>query len=199
MRAADLLTLETDFPIWERFFLVAPLLIVGSKERSGGFDLAAKHMATPIGWQNYYGFVCSPRHHTYDNIAEHGAFTVSFPRPDHLVETSLTATSRDESGAKPALEALETFPAAVVDGVLVADCDLYLECELERVVDGFGENSLIVGRVVHAAATPGAVRVHDRDDGELLFETPLTAYLQPGRIARISESYSFPYAVDFTL
>ena len=44
------------------------LVLVGKREPDGGHDLAPKHMSTPIGWDNYYGFVCTPRHHTYGNI-----------------------------------------------------------------------------------------------------------------------------------
>lgn len=36
--------------------MVAPLVIIGSREPDGGFDLAPKHMAMPVGWQNYYCF-----------------------------------------------------------------------------------------------------------------------------------------------
>src|SRR5271166_1755994 len=75
-----LISLDLNRPIWERFFTVAPLVIIGSRDESGVFDLAPKHMATPLGWQNYFGFVCTPRHRTYQNIQRQGAFTVTFPR-----------------------------------------------------------------------------------------------------------------------
>ena len=32
--------------VWERVFTVAPLVIVGSKETDGTYDLAPKHMAS---------------------------------------------------------------------------------------------------------------------------------------------------------
>ena len=86
-----LVSLDLKWPIWERFFTVAPLLIIGSRDETGAFDLAPKHMATPLGWQNYFGFVCTPRHRTYQNIRREGVFTVSFPRPSQVVLTSLSA------------------------------------------------------------------------------------------------------------
>jgi hypothetical protein len=44
--------LSTDRPIWDRVFSVAPLVIVGSKEERGQFDLAPKHLADPgIGYR----------------------------------------------------------------------------------------------------------------------------------------------------
>ena len=66
------------------------------------------------------------------------------------MEAGLAAGGRLPDGAKPTLAALRTFPASAVDGVLVLGCPLYLECKLERTVDGFGDNSLVVGRVVAA-------------------------------------------------
>src|SRR5207342_3425489 len=60
--------------LWERVFTVAPLVIVGSKEADGTYDLAPKHMAMPLGWRRRYGFVCTPRHRTYRNIERHGVF-----------------------------------------------------------------------------------------------------------------------------
>ena len=91
-----LVPLPMDRPIWDRFFTVAPLVIVGSKDEQGtGYNLAPKHLAMPLGWDNYYGFVCSPRHTTYHNIRRHGTFTVSC-RTNHEPEPR-------EMGAEKAL------------------------------------------------------------------------------------------------
>ncbi|HEX2707226.1 MAG TPA: flavin reductase [Solirubrobacterales bacterium] len=189
---------STETPIWSRFFTVAPLVIVGTRE-GDGHDLAPKHMAMPLGWDNYFCFVCSPQHATQSNAQRTGQFTVSFPHPDQVVEASLAAAPREEGGSKPSLDAIPTFPASTVDGVLVRDAYLWLECELDRVIDGFGRNTLIVGRVVAAAVDERALRDADRDDADLIREEPLLAYLSPGRLARVSESFSFPYHVDFKL
>ena len=54
--------LDVRLPVWERFFTVAPLVLIGTREADGSFDLAPKHMVLPLGWQNYIGFVCTPRH-----------------------------------------------------------------------------------------------------------------------------------------
>lgn len=192
--------LTTDAPIWSRFFVVAPLVLVGTREEDGGEDLAPKHMAMPLGWQNYFGFVCSPRHATQRNAQRTGAFAVSFPRPEQLLEISMAASGRDETThAKPGLAALRTRPAEHVDAVLVDGASAWLECELDRVVDGFGENTLLVGRVVAAAVDDAALRDPDADDGDLIHDDPLLAYLSPGRFAAVGESRSFPYPADFRL
>lgn len=189
-----LIELDIEQPIWDRFFWVAPLVLVGTREAGGGHDLAPKHMAMPMGWDNYFGFVCTPRHHTYSNIQRCGEFTVSYPRPSQLVLTSLAASPRcGEQHDKPALSVLPVFPASVVDGVLLEGGYLFLECVLDRIVDGFGVNSLIIGRIVAARLAPDAERVHEAGDQALVRNAPILAYLHPGRFATIEHSLTFPF------
>jgi len=193
-----LITLDVGRPIWDRSFGVYPLVIIGSKEENGQFNLAPKHLAMPLGWENYYGFVCSPRHTTYHNIRRHGAFTVSYPRPSEVLIASLAAAPRCEEQSKPSLLVLPTFPALEVDGVLVEGCSLFLECRLHSIIDGFGPNSLIIGTVVAAMAHEDALRGEDRDEGDQIYHHPLLAYLSPGRFAEIRHSLSFPFPKGFS-
>lgn len=193
----NLFTLREDLPIWERVFTVNPLVLVGTKEEDGDYDIAPKHMAFPLGWGNYFGFVCTPRHSTYDNVRREGVFTVTYPRPTQVVLTSLAAAPREDGGRKPSVDALPTFPANEVDGVFVKDGYLFLECALERVVDDFGENSLIAGRIVAAHVRPDYLRDSEKDDQDLIHEFPLLAYLSPGRYSPVGESYSFPFPSGF--
>ncbi len=188
-----LVELDVRQPVWDRFFWVAPLVLVGTMESSGEHDLAPKHMAFPMGWENYFGFVCTPRHRTYGNIRRDGVFTVSYPRPSQLVLTSLAASPRCEAESKPALGALPVFPASRVDGVLLEGASAFLECELDRIVDGFGVNSLIVGKVVAARVAEDAERMDDGDDQALIHQSPVLAYLNPGRFAAVDDSLSFPF------
>jgi len=189
---SQLEALDVGQPIWDRFFTVSPLVVIGTLEPNGEPDLAPKHMAFPLGWANYFGFVCTPRHRTYANISRSGSFAVSYPRVSDVVMTSLAASPRCEA-SKPIVGLLETFPAQRAEGVFVSNANLFLECELERIVDGFGENSLIAGRVVAAYAPPDALRGMDRDDGELLLDVPQLAYLYPGRFAVVDETEGFPF------
>ena len=119
----DLVSLGVEHPIWERFFQIAPLVIVGTKESDGGYDLAPKTLAMPMGWDNYFGFVCTPAHGTYTNAVREGAFTVNFPKPSQVLLASLAAAPRCEDGSQPSLDVLATFPARVVDGMLLEDAD----------------------------------------------------------------------------
>ncbi len=154
-------------------------------------------MAMPMGWENYFGFVCTPRHATYHNARREGAFTVSVPTPSQLVVTSLAAQPRDARGETPGLELLPTEPARTVEGILLSGARLQFECELDRIVDGFGANSLIVGKIVAARANPAAVRTSEAEDTQVLERSPLLAYLHPGRFVEIASSKPFPFPADF--
>jgi flavin reductase (DIM6/NTAB) family NADH-FMN oxidoreductase RutF len=192
-QAPRLIELDVAQPIWDRFFWVAPLVLVGTREADGSHDLAPKHMAMPMGWDNYYGFVCTPRHHTYTNIRRSGVFTVSYPRPAQLVLASLAAAPRCGEEGKPALTALPVFAASVVDGVLLEGGYMFLECELERMVDGFGVNSLVIGRIVAARVAADSERVHEASEQAMIDKAPILAYVHPGRFATIDRILSFPF------
>lgn len=194
---SSLVTLPEDAPVWERTFTVNPLVLIGTKERDGGYDLAPKHMAMPMGWENYFGFVCTPRHRTYHNARREGVFTVSYPRPVQVVLASLAAAPRESDGSKLAVDVLPTFPASEVDGLFIEDAYLFLECVLDRISDDFGENSLIVGRIVAAHVSEDYLRASERDEQDLIHSSPLLAYLSPGRYASVDKSFSFPFPAGF--
>jgi flavin reductase (DIM6/NTAB) family NADH-FMN oxidoreductase RutF len=191
-------SIPIETPVWGRFFTVAPLVIVGTREGGGGYDLAPKHMAMPLGWENYYCFVCSPRHATQHNAERTGEFTVSFPRPDQILETSMAAGPRVEDGSKPTLGVLRTFAASAVDGVLVEGAYLWLECELDRMLEGFGDNTLIIGKVVAASVDERFLSL-EGDERDPIRESPLLAYVSPGRYAKIGQSSLFPFHVEFRI
>jgi flavin reductase (DIM6/NTAB) family NADH-FMN oxidoreductase RutF len=113
------------------------------------------------------------------------------------VLASLAATPRCDDGSKPITGSLPTFPAQRVDACFVSDGYLFLECELQQIVDDLGDNSLIIGRIVAARVAEDALRSSDRDDEDLVFNTPLLAYLYPGRFAEISNSTQLPLPAGF--
>ncbi len=193
----DYVSLDPDGSLWERVFTIAPLVLIGTTDPGGDVDLAPKHMVTPMGWGPYFGFVCTPRHATYRNIEREGTFTVSYLRPDQVELSSLTAAPRCEDESKPVVEALDTFPASNGRDAFVAGGHLYLECRRERMVDGFGDNSLVVGEITAAYADEAALRVSDGDDQDTIERAPLLVYLAPGRWSDVGSSYSFPFPVGF--
>ncbi len=193
----QLIPLDVHQPIWNRFFSVAPLVVIGSREPDGRYDFAPKHRAMPLGDDNYFGFICTPRHRTYQNIAREQAFTVSFLTPKQVLAASLAATPRDSENQKPALHALPTITASMIEGQFLAGAILCLECQLFKIVDGFGDNSLIAGSIVAAHIDALALRSGDEDDQDILLRSPLLTYLSPGRYAKIDRSNSFPFHVGF--
>ncbi len=193
----DLVSLDTGHPIWDHFFTVAPLVVVGTREEDGQYDFAPKHMVTPLGWDNYFGFVCTPEHATYQNIRREGTFTVTFPNEDAIVSTSLSASPRCEDQSKPALDAIPTFAAQQMNGRFLKQGCIFLECELDRIVDGFGVNSLIAGKIVAASAVAAAVRNVEVDDQDTLAASPVLAYVAPRRYVSISRTLSFPFPKGF--
>jgi len=189
----ELVDLDVAGPFWDRLFMVFPLVLVGTRDEDGSSDVAPKHMAMPMGWDNYFGFVCAPSHSTCSNIGRTGEFTVSFPKPSQVLFTSLAASPRDAGGEKPSVGALARFAADDVNAELVEEGYLYLECRHHKTIDGFGRNCLITGEIVAARADAGYLRNADIDDQDLLQHSPLLAYVPPGRFASIDSTDAFPF------
>jgi len=190
----------TDDPnLWSRFFMVHALLVIGSKEKDGSYNMAPKHMAMPLGFGPYFGFMGTPRKTTYRNIKREEVFTVSFPQPDQLAQTSLAASQREEDDSKPVIEAIPTVKAQKVEGVFMENSYLQLECTLHDIMGKFGEWEMIVGEIIAAYVHEDAIRLEgdDADDNKLIRESPLLAYLHPNRFRRIKESNHFPLPKDF--
>ncbi|MBT8315709.1 MAG: flavin reductase family protein [Maribacter sp.] len=191
-------TLDIELPIWDRIFTVAPLVVIGTKEDKG-YDLAPKHMATPLGFGNYFGFVCTSRHGTYHNIKAYKEFSVSFPSPEQIVTTSLSSSPRSEeiSKSQGIIEALPIVKATLMDVPMIKDAYLYFECELYKIIDGFDDYSIITGLIKAAHVHNDYLRVSEQDEQEQLYQNPLLAYISTGRFAKIADTYSFPFPKDF--
>ena len=189
----SLVTLELSSPIWSRFFSVAPLVVVGTTESDGSPDLAPKHMVMPLGWENHVGFMCSETHGTRTNILRTGEFTLSWLRPDGVVAAAMAAAPRCDTGEKPSLDLLETFPATEVEPPLVRGAYLYLECRLLETWDALAPASLIAGEIVAAHVAESSIRRPDRDDAEVLAADPPLAYLPPGWFGRVEGARAFPF------
>jgi len=190
-----LVEIDTSEPVWERFFTVAPLVLIGTVDEDGSLDMAPKHMVTPMGWQNYFGFVCTPSHATCANIERTGEFTVSYPKPSQVLYSSLAASPRIDGG-KPILDYFDTFAAGSIDGAFIKDAYLYFECRHFKTVGGFGENCLITGEIIAARAEASFIRASEHDSQDLLHDSPLLAYLAPGRFTAIDRSNAFPFPAE---
>jgi len=185
-------TLDTSSPIWDRIFTVAPLIVIGTKEGSA-YNLAPKHMATPIGFDNYFGFVCTPKHATYQNIKDTQEFTVSFPLPDQVVLAALSATSRsdDTLGSKPIIKALPSLKATRVDALFLEASYLFFECKLFKIIDGFNENSIITGKIMAAHVDKNYMKTFEKDEQQQLKENPLWLTFQTGALQKLPKRTTF--------
>jgi len=195
----EFVSLDVTTPIWDQVFTIAPLVIVGTQE-GDSYDLAPKHMAFPMGFDNFFGFVCTPDHQTYHNAKKFKAFSVSFPTPEQIIVSSLSASKRHEgqSKSKSVLQALGVARAIHIEAPVIRDAYLYLECSLHKIIDGFGTNSLITGTIEAAYVNKNYHRASEVDEGQQIHDHPLLAYVANGRFAQISETYNFPYPKDFS-
>ena len=193
-----LVELRVDQPIWDHMFTVAPLVVIGTKE-DDQYDLAPKHMATPLGFGNYFGFVCTPRHATYTNVQREGEFVVSFPKPDQVILSALSAMPRCEEISKTdqIIRALPTRSAPGKDALYIDESYMVLECDLHRIIDGFGENAIITGTISKAYVDQDYLRQSDDSDQDRLYKNPLLAYIALGRYAIIKETFDFPFPKDY--
>ena len=191
------ISLDMGQAIWDKFYTVAPLYVVGTYGEDGEPDLAPKHLAFPVGWSHYFGFVCAPDHATYRNIVRDECFSVSAPRPDQVVLAGLAASPRCEDGSKPVVYSLPSFPAKVIDAPVMQDTAFWLECRLDRVVEDLGPNLLILGKVVAARIHRDMVRMHDGDPEEQLYRHPLLAFVSPDRFAAVKTTQAFPFPRGF--
>jgi hypothetical protein len=84
-----------------------------------------------------------------------------------------------------------------VSGAFLEDGYLFLECELDRIIDDLDQNSIIIGRLVAAKVATDALRSSDQDDQALVKASPLLAYLYPDRFAEISASNKLPFPAGY--
>ena len=91
------------------------------------------------------------------------------------------------------MHALSRFAADTVDAEFVEEAYLYFECRHHKTIDGFGRNCLITGEIVAARADVTYLRNADIDDQDLLQNSPLLAYVAPGRFASIDSTDAFPF------
>lgn len=194
----DFINLNVKESIWEHFFTVAPLIVIGTKEENG-FNLAPKHMATPIGFSDYFGFVCTPRHSTYHNIRKEKKFTVSFVKPDQILLSSIAAIPRCAVDHFPSdiTANIPTVTTEEGENIFIADSYVLLNCDLYKVIDGFDDYSIITGKINAAMVHKDYKIISDKGQQRQIYENPLLAYIAQGRFASIKETMSYPYPKDF--
>lgn len=196
---SEMVEITDDPNMWNRCYMVHSLVVIGSTEENGKYNLAPKHMAMPLGFGPYFGFMGTPRKTTYRNIEREKVFTVSYPSPEQLVISSLTASRREDDDTKPIIDQVPTVEAQKIDGKFLKDSYFQLECKLSQMMGKFGEWEIIVGEVVAAYVHRDALKKEgdDADYGDQIHDHPLLAYLHPDRFSIIEESNAFPFPKKF--
>ena len=189
---SPLLSLELEQPIWDRFFTVAALVVIGTRNTDGSYDLFGTHQGYPLEPANLFAFLASPLETAVANALRERAFSVSFPRPQQVVEASIAAAAATDKGPHPLAAEIQTFPAQRIDAPLLSKAQLFLECQVDRVVEDLDDRVLVIGSLVAAHLDPDCRRLSDRDDADLLRRNPLLAFVAPGRVTAIAQTDAFP-------
>jgi flavin reductase (DIM6/NTAB) family NADH-FMN oxidoreductase RutF len=176
-------------------FTVKPLILVTTLGSAGLPNVAPKTQTTDVGRrEQYFAFVCTPEHHTYQNVKANKEFVVNYPGPELIGKIS-AAAQRAEGSDEIALAGLTSTPSMVVKPPRIKECYLHLECKLLEIKD-LEDSSLILGRVVARSADKEVSfeRGKSRENIRLLSKRPLLAYVYPDHYAKISlaEEFVFP-------
>jgi flavin reductase (DIM6/NTAB) family NADH-FMN oxidoreductase RutF len=178
-----------------RCFTVKPVILVTTLGPKGLPNVAPKTQNMDVGSQEqYFAFVCSPHHHTYQNVKANQEFVVNYPGPE-LIEKVSAAAQQAGDIDEITLAGLTSIPSVVVKPPRVKECYLHLECKLVR-IDDLEDSNLILGKIVARSADKeiSFERGNSNENIQLLSKRPLLAYVYPNHYARIktAEKFIFP-------
>jgi flavin reductase (DIM6/NTAB) family NADH-FMN oxidoreductase RutF len=178
-----------------RYFTVKPLILVTTLGPTGLPNVAPKTQNMDVGRrEQYFAFVCTPQHHTYQNAKANREFVVNYPGPE-LIEKVSAAAQLAEDSDEIVLAGLTSIPSLVVKPPRIKECYLHLECKLLETKD-LEDSSLILGKIVARSADEefSFERGKSKENIRLLSEHPLLAYVYPDHYAKISvaEEFAFP-------
>jgi flavin reductase (DIM6/NTAB) family NADH-FMN oxidoreductase RutF len=178
-----------------RYFTVKPLILVTTLGLKGLPNVAPKTQNMDVGGrEQYFAFVCTPQHHTYQNLKTNKEFVVNYPGPE-LIERVSAAAQLAEDSDEIALAGLTSIPSVVVKPPRIKECYLHLECKLMEIKD-LEDSSLIWGKIVARSADKEASfeRGKSKENIRLLSKRPLLAYIYPDHYTKINvaEEFIFP-------
>jgi flavin reductase (DIM6/NTAB) family NADH-FMN oxidoreductase RutF len=177
------------------YFTVKPLILVTTLGPTGLPNVAPKTQNMDVGRsEEYFAFVCTPEHHTYQNAKASGEFVINYPGPD-LIRNVSSSSQCAESVDEVALSGLTSIPSLVVKPPRIKECVAHLECKLTEIYD-LHTGSIILGKVIARSATRDVSfeRGKAKDNIGLLTNHPLLAYIYPNCHAKINaaEEFVFP-------
>jgi flavin reductase (DIM6/NTAB) family NADH-FMN oxidoreductase RutF len=178
-----------------RYFTVKPLVLVTTLGPKGLPNVAPKTQNMDVGRrEQYFAFVCTPHHHTYQNIKANHEFVVNYPGPK-LIENVSAAAQQAEDVDEIMLAGLTSIRSIAVKPPRIKECYLHLECKLVEIKD-LEDSSLILGKIVARSADKEASfeRGKSKENIKLLSKHPLLAYVYPDHYAKIdsAEQFMFP-------
>jgi flavin reductase (DIM6/NTAB) family NADH-FMN oxidoreductase RutF len=178
-----------------RYFTVKPLILVTTLGPTGLPNVAPKTQNMDVGRrEQYFAFVCTPQHHTYQNVKVNHEFVVNYPGPE-LIEKVSSAAQPAEDSDEIALAGLTSIPSVVVKPPRIKECYLHLECKLMEIKD-LEDGSIILGKIAARSVDKEAFfeRGKSKENIKLLSKCPLLAYVYPDHYTKISvaEEFVFP-------
>jgi len=186
-------SLELERYVGAFFPLPSAVALITTVSPSGVVNVAPKTQVMPVGRHNYWGFACCKQHHTYTNVVEQGEFVVNMPGLELIGKISDASQEFPEGTDELAAIGLCRFPSLQVRVPSITECGVHIECVRHTVLDAFGGDSLIIGRVVAA-----------RVDSELMLapqhtmsKKPLLVYVHPNHYTIIRDFAPFAFPPNY--
>lgn len=180
------------------YFTVKPLILVTTVGPSGLPNVAPKTQNMNVGRnEEYFAFVCTPKHHTYQNVKAQGEFVVNYPGPD-LIRNVSASSQLAENVDEIALAGLTAIPSLVVKPPRIKECFAHLECKLVEFKELDNVN-IILGRVVARSASREVSfeREKAKANIRLLATHPLLAYVYPDHYTKINDAKEFVFPGNY--
>jgi len=134
----------------------APLLITTVNAKNGEANFA------PYGWVTHVSqnpplilFATRKSHKTYKNVTKVGEFVLNLPSSQIVDKVWITAQRFSRTTSKIREAGLTTLKARKVRPPRVAECDVHIECVVEKIFTGIGDHALVIGKVVACSANDG--------------------------------------------
>ena len=172
---------------WRPAPLINQVVLVGTVEETGAFDLAPKTSAFFASTAlPAVGFSCNTTHHTACNISRTGAFVVNVPEASHAAK--IWDVFLRASQERLAAAGWHARAGDVVAGACWDEAVAQLECTHHATIEIAGEEIVIIGRVVAARLRATLVTDVDGAGPAAAYRVldPLF-YLQPGLFTGLGE------------
>jgi len=181
-----------------RYFTVKPTILVTTLGPGNIPNVAPKTQCMDVGRrEEYFAFVCTPKHHTYQNAKANKEFVANYPSPELIQKVSATSQSA-ENVDEIALVGLTGIPSLVVKPPRIKECRVHLECKVVEIKD-LDVASIILGKVVARSASKEASfeRGKAKERINLLSNHPLLAYVYPDHYTTIGSATEFIFPKNY--